>query len=137
MENEKINEKDFLNLLLSQARDLEPADIKESIFYVPTSNQPFSVEFLEEVKIIPKYSITDKDGKSKTVILALYHTKIYDKIKELEWSEKWITTLSKKVRKVLNNFKPLKNKRFKITVTNLTEFDKEIDIIPLPKTKSK
>lgn len=137
MENEKTSEKDFLNLLLSQARDLEPADIKDSIFYVPSSNT-FSIEFLEEVKIIPNYSITDKNGKPKEVILALYHGKIYDKIKGLDWNKKWITSLSKKFRQVLNGFKPLVNKRFKITITDLSEFDKEIVVVHLPnKEKSK
>lgn len=131
--NEYENEQDLLDALLANARELKDDDVKESLFYISTSGKPFSIEFIDDVKIVPNYPITQDDGTTKEGILALYHAKIYDKDKDLNWVEKWFTSLSSKVRRTLAEKKPLKNKRMMITITDIDKYTKKIEIKDLPK----
>lgn len=131
--NEYENEQDLLDALLANARELKDDDVKDSLFYIYTSGKPFSIEFLDEVKINDKYPIPQNDGTTKLGILALYHAKIFDSHKEINWEIKYFTSLAKTVRKALSLKKPLKDKRMIITITDLDKYTKKIEIKDLPK----
>lgn len=124
-------------------RKANEEDLEDSIVYVPRDNKNlpeeerfFSVQFLEEMEVEDEYEITDKNGQIKLTNQYIFSCKIFDMIKGLNWVEKEMSFLSSQVAREIQKYKPLKDKRFRICITKIDEYNYRVKSIEIKTSKS-